>query len=270
MTDQDRSPNPLVPREPADILSTGEKSLEERLNKVRLSDQEIAEIIANRTRKDAVRKLLGLFKIGQIASIFLEWNENVTKQIETVKKERLFAEYINKHERVAEAVESLKRFVTNPYGNVLFNKIIQILNDTPPEPELSTHLATVLINMTQSDFESLFDDHKYALSQIQDLTPQALTVLADHRNWPAFELGFDGGVRQIHGGKVASNWTAGFIHKYVEVKAINDAGRKERLQHTVSDLRRKGYMDALTNSVDSNVAKCIPTNIGNTLIRYLT
>ena len=117
---------------------------------------------------------MGLFKVGEIISAVLNWNEDVDKNIRETKKNYLIAEYFHKTENNDQAVSQLRKFVTSAQGNTIFNKILRIMDDSPPDFLLIEHLSTAMRHIVDSDFQSLFEEHKYALSLIDQLSPQGL------------------------------------------------------------------------------------------------
>jgi uncharacterized membrane protein YheB (UPF0754 family) len=198
-----------------------------------------------------------------VISTILNWNETVQKDIKSFKKDTLLAMYFDKSDANEEALDALKKFITNPQGNAIFNKIIRILDDNSPDLELMGHLATALKNMAQNKFREMFEDHKIALSLIEELSPQALTIVADYNSWP--EINLDS--YSATGGRLTSDYVNEFAETYVWSKAINDARLARMVAHSISDLVVKRLIQA--DLVREKVAKCSLTEIGKMLARYL-
>ncbi|MBS4207502.1 hypothetical protein [Bacillus sp. FJAT-50079] len=171
-------------------LHVKSKSLDQRLQQTELSQQELDEIKREKGLKTLRNKGLSLFgNIGEAISTIINWNEEVNQEINEAKKAHLIEQYLNKIDDQDQAILMLKEFITNPQGNTLFNKIIRIIEDFPPDEELMVHLSSVLkFVIINSDFEELFDQHKYALAQIERLTPQSLSIIADYEKWPPITL----------------------------------------------------------------------------------
>lgn len=173
---------------PEIYFETQNQSLEKRLENVKLTQEEEDAIVASKTVKTIRDKALGLFKVGELVNTILTWNEEIDSEIKEAKKQILLSSYFDKTDQTEESVEKLISFLTNPQGNTIFNKILRILDNTPPDFELTNHLSTVLKHIISSDFQNLFEDHKFALNQIETLTPQVLTLLSDYKCWTPWQL----------------------------------------------------------------------------------
>jgi hypothetical protein len=106
---------------------------------------------------------LGLFKVGEIVNTFLNRNEEIHNEIKNAKKDLLLSQYLEKADQQENGIQQIKYLITNPRGNTLFNKITRILDNTPPDIELTKHLSNVLYHIIDSDFSKLFEDHKFVL-----------------------------------------------------------------------------------------------------------
>lgn len=259
--------NMLVKKEiissPEYYFSSQDKTLEHRLGEIKLSDDEEAEIATKHASKTIRDKTLGLFKIGEIVNAIINWNDDVDKDIREAKKEFLLSNYFERTDKCEYAIASLKNFLTNPQGNTLFNKILRIFDDSPPDMELAKHLSNALKHIVNSDFISMFEKHKYALSQIEQLTPQALTILSDYNNWPLIELGS----YSASGPKITSDWLSEFTEFYSTSKGINDGDTKERVRHSINELISGRLIEA--NLIGDKKAKCVITKVGQLLLPYI-
>ncbi|WP_226530355.1 hypothetical protein [Metabacillus niabensis] len=65
-------------------------------------------------------------------------NQNISE----VKKMILLEQYFNQTDEQSIAIQQLQSFITNPQGNTLFNKILRIVGESPPDPELTKHLSS--------------------------------------------------------------------------------------------------------------------------------
>ncbi|MEH7299373.1 hypothetical protein [Neobacillus drentensis] len=248
------------------FLQASGKTLEKRLEEIALTDQEENEIVKDRTIKTIRDKGLSLFgTVGDVISTFLNWNDDVNDDLSEAKKMVLLEQYFNKSDSHEKAISMLKDFLTNPQGNTLFNKILRILDDSPPDEELMQHLSSVLKVIIDSGmFEELFDQHKYALSQIERLTPQALSIIADYKQWPAIRLGHS----ISFGPKVTSDWFSEFTNEYCAKKGIRDQDKYKRVQHSVIELQRQGLMEALKGQ--DGLTHCELTHVGTDLLPYIS
>ncbi|KRB54746.1 hypothetical protein [Flavobacterium sp. Root186] len=249
---------------PTEYFESQKKNLETRLQEIELTEEEKEKIISEKTIKTIRDKTLGMFKIGEAINTFLNWNEEIDSELKNAKKEYLLNSYFDKTEQSENSIKQIQQFLTSPQGNTLFNKIIRILDNTPPDIELTDHLANVLKNITNSDFIKLFDDHKFALNQIELLTPQALTLLSDHKSWPAWNLESYGS----QGGRITSNWMPDFISGYSSTKNITDPNLILKITHSMNDLVKNNYAYAnLTNQ--SLVAAVFITDIAKIILKYI-
>ena len=226
----------LIKREiighPEHYFNAQQKTLDARIDEIKLPEDVQSEITANHAKKFIRDKALGLFKIGEIVSEIINWNESVDEDLKQAKKEYLLAQYFEQNDRNDEALSQIKKFLTSAQGNTLFNKILRILDDTPPDLELADHLSSALKYMVDNGFSRLFEQHKYALSQIELLTPQALTILSDRNAWPLIPLGS----YSANGGRVTSDWLMEFTQVYVNSKGVHDANVISRVRHSINEL----------------------------------
>lgn len=239
------------------------KSLDARLENVKLSPEEEGKIQSQHAKKFIRDKALGLFKIGEIVSEIINWNESVDEDLKEAKKEYLLAQYFDKNDQNEKALLQLKEFLSSPQGNTLFNKILRILDDSPPDMELANHLSSALQHVVSNSFHQLFEQHKYALSQIEKLTPQALTILSDHRSWPLIKLGS----YSANGTKVSSDWLLEFTDAYCQAKLVRDAGMITRVRHSINELISTRLIEA--HLTGQNGARCTVTQVGESILPYI-
>src|SRR3954453_11112778 len=193
----------FIARDPGQYLETQGQSLEKRLEQINLSGDEQKQILKENVKKTGREKALSLLgPVGDLINTVIDWNEKVNDDLSEAKKAILLNQYLIKADDHENAINQLKSFLVNPQWNAIFNKILRLLDSSPPDPELSDHLSSVLKNIIkEGSFEELFEQHRYALSQIERLTPQALTIINDYQNWPPIHLG----VVTSHGPKITSD-----------------------------------------------------------------
>jgi hypothetical protein len=249
---------------PSQYLSNQSRSLDERIDDVRLGPGAEEAIAEKATRKIIRDKILGIFRIGQIVSAFISWNEGIDRDIRDAKKNALLSEYFNKADDNSDSIDKLKNFVTNPQGNTLFNKIMRILDDSPPDADLMDQLSSALLHIINSDFASMFEEHRYALSQIERLSPPALMILADHMDWPVMKMGS----YSLTGSKVTSDWLTEFERAYAEKKGIKDRGIQSRMRHSIDELINLRVIEA--HMVGDQIAKPVVVDLGYLILPYIT
>jgi hypothetical protein len=253
----------LIVTEPQYFFAAQKRTLEARLEEIAIPTEKIDEIKASKSGKVIRDALLGTFTIGKLAKIFFDWNEGVAKEIKEAKKAHLLERYFNVSDENERAISQLASLVTDPTGSVLFNKILAILNDNPPDREQFDHLAAALKYIAESDFGRLFEQHKWAVSQIEKMTPQALSILADKANWPTMTLG----TVTTTGTKVASDYNDEFAVAFARQKGISDGPRIERLKHSISELIGGRFIEAHKHA--GGEIRCETTGAGSDLLPYL-
>ncbi|MBI3501316.1 MAG: hypothetical protein HY063_05925 [Bacteroidetes bacterium] len=241
------------------------KALEERIEEIKLPPDEEGKIVADITQKTIRDKVLGLFKIGEIINTVLNWNEKVDSDIKDAKKEILLSVYFDKADKAEESISRIIEFISTPQGNTLFNKLLRILDNTPPDMELMNHLAEALKNIVNTDFCSLFEDHKFALNQIEMLTPQALSILADNKNWPEWKLtGYSS-----TGDRITSHWLPDFVKMYCAKRNIIDSSIIVKITHSTNELVERRYIEGRLAANKKLVGIAALTDTSRIILRYI-
>jgi hypothetical protein len=247
---------------PNQYLDLEKRTLEKKLGELKLTEKEIEEIRNGHAIKILNDTILGKVPGYKLAKTLLCWNKEVDKEIKNAKKEMLLVNCCSKLNDHGQSIEILKNFISNPAGSTLFNKILQIIDDNPPDPELVQHLSSALLYISQTDFEELFNDHKYALAQIQLMTPHSLTILNDNDNWPPFTLGSF----STNAGVITTEWLEEFSHSYMSSKQVAENAKKLIL-HCVNELISKRFIRAIMNRERHGQVQL--TDIGQTIVRYI-
>lgn len=251
-------------------LSTQLKDLDNKINKVELSGEAYKEIVQKTSKeqvksvgKELVKTLIGPLSF---AVDFIDWNKTVDNDLKEAKKTLLLVDYINRVDSQETAINDLKEAMEDVYGNTLVNKIFQMLDDFPPDGDLMKHLVSSLKKVCQSKkYEELFDIHKFNLNLIENLSPQALTLLADQKNWPSFSFGFTG---VSIGGKIDAGFQEPFINEYFKFRNIHDSLKKQRGVYIVSELQRNGFIVCFSQANNTYIIEL--TELGKDLYNYLT
>ncbi|WP_298899779.1 hypothetical protein [uncultured Psychroserpens sp.] len=251
---------------PIEYFDHQSKSLEERLEDVKLTEEQENEIVADKTVKTIREKTLGLFKIGDLINTVLNWNDEIDNDLKEAKKEYLMNSYFQKTDQTEESIKKIKELLTSPQGNTIFNKILRILDNTPPDLELTEHLSNVLKNIVDTDFVGLFEDHKFAINQIEMLTPQALTLLSDYSNWENWKA--VRGYFSSDGVRISSNWSREFVNAYSASKGIINGSMKSKISNSMNDLIKNQYVEGRLIQ-QSQFCEAFITDIGKLIIKYL-
>jgi hypothetical protein len=248
-------------RRPENYYPAQRKTLESRLEQISLSEEDQSDI-SSKTGKKLIRdKALGLFKITEVVSLVINWNETVEKEIKQAKKEHLISRYLEISDKHSEKISELVAFLSNPQGNILFNKILRIQDDSPPDLELANHLASALNHITNSEFMALFEAHKYALSLIEQLTPQEMSLLTTEAKWRPFAVTHTA----MSGDRMTSPWIPQFVSTVLIDGANSHPDVLERIGHSLANLERAGIIKA---TMREGLVICVLTQIGAILPPY--
>ncbi len=93
---------------------------------------------------------------------------------------RQFAEQFTS---IDDAVTRLQILTGTREGQVLFRKVIQILESGESDPDWTALLATILKNISDEKIATQFRQYEFLLSQIDKLSPQSLVVLSKYNIW---------------------------------------------------------------------------------------
>lgn len=239
------------------------KTLTERIGNIEMNKSEENSIRDSHAIKVLKDKLLGSFKVVELVNVLLDWNKEVNEELANAKKEYLLETYLNKVDKNEQCISQLRDFLSKPHGYSLFNKIIQILDDNPPDQELINTLANCLKYIINNDnFEVLFDIHKYALSQIEHLTTQSISILLDYKSYPIFNLG----TYASQGEYIQTEWVECFARKYAQMKNVTNESYIARINHSINSLKSQGYLIAIDSTEGQ---RCILTQVGRDLLEYV-
>ncbi len=125
------------------ILSASDY-LNRKFDDIKLSDSKIKSLKKEHLQKIILDKVLGAFKIGDVILAVKDWNKSVNDDITQKKRDILLATYFSKTDDIEDKINKLKCFITNIYGNTIFNTILKIIDEKPLDRELLFHLSNVL------------------------------------------------------------------------------------------------------------------------------
>ncbi|MFT8426080.1 MAG: hypothetical protein ABF630_11575 [Liquorilactobacillus sp.] len=261
----------FIQNKPEEYIKVNERTLEDRLSKVQLTlkqEREITNVSSKEAVKDVGKKIASKIPIASYISdaafTFMDWNKKIDEDFEDAKRKMLIEEYLNKTDSQEKAIQNLKETITNVYGNTLVNKIFRILSDYPPDGDLLVHLKSALNKICESKhFEELFTKHKFNLSLIEKLSPQALTILSDANNWPNFSMD----ARVSFGGKINENYTEYFVEAYLKVKQISGENKKARFVYIINELSQEGFIEC--HELKNGQCRIFLTVSGEELSEYL-
>ena len=245
-----------------DYLALKRSKLIETLKNISLTNKDKNVIRNARAGKIFVDDVLGEIPGFKFAKTLLTWSSEVEKEVNDAKKEILLVNCAEKIERQGKTISSIIDFLSDPSGNTLFSKIQLIMDSNPPDVDLIRHLSNVVKNIINSDFHSLFNDHKYALAQIELMSPQSLTLLADHNNWPQFNSSGGLSVSNV----ITSPWVSDFVKFYFQSKQT-PLNSQKLVKHCLDELVTRKFIQAV--NLASGKAKVELTSVGEMIVRYL-
>ncbi len=244
----------------ANVTSSGSTDYESLLSTVPDEVGLVSEIAQRVAMKAGGKALLNLAGLGAFAHIWEE-AEKIQDRLRASKGEALVARLAARIGDVEKTATYLSNFVRDPHGSVLFSKIAAILDDNPPDEALCDHLSAALARILEDDWTKLFEEHRFMLDLIRQLSPQALTVLANNAAWPTFALNSF----QSQGGMVTSPWHDEFAIAYGKPSGLEGTALGH-LSYVIRDLAQKNLIQLR----DSRIAlRPTPTPMGGTLCRYL-
>lgn len=248
-----------------EINKSHQLSLNERLEKIKLTDGEKLEIKSRKGFNSAVDLICDSFPPAKFIKAIIDWNEESNNEIREIQKEMLLESFFKKADDNDVSLKKLMDFLTNPQGRVLTNKIIEITSDHPPDLDLINHLSNLLIHISKTDYVSLFNKHKFYINLLDKLSPASLNILLDNENWPKLK-----GIRfHVSSEIITSPWTNKFAELYIEKKfPFHDT--KELLEivdYSVLNLLSNNLV--IGKSDGENGARAEITDLGNELINYI-
>ncbi|MGE7545076.1 hypothetical protein [Sporosarcina newyorkensis] len=255
-----------ISQKPINYFGAKAKGLEERLEGVVVDKQTENQIMKDKTTKVILDKSLGLFGgVGDVISTIINWGDEVDNDLKEAKKAALLEQYFNKVDDIDSATTSLTNLLTNPHGYTIYSKIIRILDDYPPDVDLMEHLSRALKHIIdEGNFKKLFDSHKFALSQIEVLSPQSLSILSDFKNWPKFDLKNS----VFMNGKLETRWHEAFAVTYCREKGISDNDIVHRITHSITELDRLSVLEVSDQGQGKYQINL--TTIGTQLAQYIS
>ena len=239
---------------PEPKLSSKEEGTNDLFDGIDLSEEKAQELLVEtvgETFLDGVAEFIHISK-------FLNFSKSYNQKIDRARTIMLLSEFKEKHENTDKFKGAFKKIISTPSGMNLLQKIIRITQVNIADKSYIDKLATVLKNISDSDFETLFQEHNYVLSQIEKLTPQALLLLSDQINWPPITFAST----TSSGVTTGRDWDTAFAILYSNRKGKYDEKTRARIVHSINELKN--------NNLVGLEATHIPlTLVGEEVYRYL-
>lgn len=248
------------------------------LNDTLIPQSEIESIQITESGKTIRETLLSLGgTLGESINKLFDLNERIDEKIRNRKKEYLLIRLYENSNRNYEIIDKLKTYLINPQFSILFNKLIRILNDGTDNKAYIDKLSLVLKHIIdRGDFSKEFEDHKYILDQIERLSPQAIIILADYRNWPEFII--EAPYESDKQGFATSEWIDTFSPKYAAKRNIQfdyrlnnilrELDRNNLIRCQLLDQQGHSTFGSIQEAINS--ATCVVTGLGEEITAYIT
>jgi hypothetical protein len=258
------------------IVKKQEDKIDAILNEIPIPEDKLAEIASQETGgtiRDLVFNYLGIAHLTNLFNL----GERINKAQKEWKRGKLLQFIIEESEDQKEKQKLFENFVTDPQGNILYNKVIRIVDDNPPNTYYIKLLANALKTIRDSDFKSRFSEHVYIVNQIEKLTMQALLLLSDYNSWPEFLISS----YRSTGEFIDTSWVNEFLWVYAPQKEINDKNVIDRIAHSFLELEQnemirskvlkgRGYTEVNSPELNKTKAKIVLTQIANEIFNYRT
>lgn len=171
----------------------------------------------------------------------LDFTNRLEEKIRERKLSILLQSFAEHFGSIDEAISRLKFLHSNPSGIVLFHKIILILNNGSDEEEWIQSLANVLKNLSESEIEDKFEEYKYALSQIERLTAQAVIILSKYDVWKEVTIQ---NTTSMSGQTISGDWDSQATNYLIRSMGIGvtESGVALRMMHSFEELKNAGLV----------------------------
>jgi hypothetical protein len=208
------------------------KEIIDPLEKIILSDKQVGDVVIN----SAVGTLATSIPVfGKM----IEYLERVNQSTKEEKLKILLQKYNSHFKSVDETIASLNFLVKTRSGQILFSKIIQILDSETEEGEWIALLANILKNISDSKIEERFKERAYILAQVDRLTPQGLIVLSKYEIWKMVSLS---GSSTTSKHTILGDWDSQAANFLAANINITDSMIKLRIGHSFLELESVGLI----------------------------
>lgn len=161
-------------------------TIEERLNSIHIKDEQMAMIQKEARLKQLTSGGGAIASVltGGISDIFtplMEVNADIERGIRETKQALLLEMFLNRVDDMTVGFDKLKAMIGDSYGNHIFNRLLRLLEDFPPEEAYIAMMSSILEKFVASEnFKELFGIHQLHLRLIERFSPQALYLLSHY------------------------------------------------------------------------------------------
>lgn len=224
------------------------------LDDIQLTEEEKALLLTETGVNSAIEMIP---YVGRLIGVTNKFSEALDQK----KLEKLLIMLRGKMDSQEQFSGAIKKLITSGCGLTLFQKTIQILRKDNDEDFIRL-LSNVLQNICKEDFEEMFDQLNYVLSQIEKLSAQALLLVSKYEQWKGLRLN---GATGMGGGIICPNWDKQVTTHFMNNMSLNDDGIIRRVNHAFRELESSGiiHLTKETKSVDF-------TDIGEEVYQKIT
>lgn len=209
-----------------------EVELQDPLKDIELSEKKQDELLLETFGESLIEKIPFLGSL-------IGYGQKYQNKVDSAR----LAILLNKFEEQLSSFDDFKntlgKLLTSNAGIMLFHKTVRVVNAGNFEQEYIELLAKALKYIAKSDFEDLFNEHDYVLSQIEKLSPQALLVLNDYDSWRTLALQRG---TTMSGQTIVGDWDTQATTHFAHSKGIGDDRTKKRIAHAFRELENNGMI----------------------------
>lgn len=196
-----------------------------------LSGEQIGKVLKNSVAKGFARAIPGIRELYSVV-------DTVNQEIREEKMGNVLRDFQSHFQSIDQAMSQLKTLLSNRAGIIIFQKVVQIIDNGSMDEEWLFLMSKVLKWVSDPDFERQFEGRTYALSQIARLSPQALIILSKYRVWQ--QVNIQGTTTMS--GQTAGDWE-GQVTRFLKAKiGIEDGYIGIRINHSFKELDSAGMV----------------------------
>jgi hypothetical protein len=202
---------------------------------VKLSDREVKDALLAATAGTAISAGLGVVGLGKI----IEWKERLDQALRDQQLNKTLQQFVQRFSSVDDAVARLQILTGTREGQILFRKVIQILEGGESDPDWTALLANILKNVSDEKIVAQFRQYEFLLSQIDKLSPQSLVVLSKYQLWNMATIS---GTSTTSKHTVAGDWDSQISNFLARQIGTTDSSVILRIGHTFKELESAGMV----------------------------
>ncbi|KZU17083.1 hypothetical protein [Lactiplantibacillus plantarum] len=250
---------------PEYFLNAQRQTLESRIEAKKLTKSETKKVRIESAKSVGRKASMDLLNqsCGDMIVDIIGAHEEIEGKLNESKEALLLGEYLNKSDNQEYALKRLINVITDPYGSILFNKLLLILKDYPADGDMMDILRDTLLNLSDvNNFKSVFTKYKFLISLIDRITPQAMVILQDYLKWPPFSMSMI-----INNNHVEGDMSKEFTDAYSHSKGIDDPNIVSRIQYSVQELQKNEFVFGSQISTGQVIMQ--PSEVGMDLIGFI-